>query len=81
MMAKYLDRGDEFAVQVEVNVGEVGRRPSVDHHLVQHQLVCGRLYTTPLLLLLRVVVVVNERNSGNLLISPSSECTANGIVG
>ena len=47
-----LDRGDEFAVEVEVNVGEVGGRPSVDHHLVQHQLVRGRLHTTPLLLLL-----------------------------
>ena len=80
-MVIYLDRGDEFAVQVEVDVGEVGGRPPVDHHLVQNQLVCRRLHTTPLLLLLRVVVVVNERNSGNLLISPSSECTANGIVG
>ena len=50
---KYLNRGDEFAVQVEVDVGEVGGRPSVDHHLVQHQLVGGWLYTAPLLLLLK----------------------------
>ena len=49
----YLDGGDEFAVQVEVDVGEVGGRPSVDHHLVQHQLVRGGLYTAPLLLLLK----------------------------
>ena len=56
-MAIYLDRGDEFAVQVEVDVGEVGRRPSVYHHLVQHKLVCRRFYTASLLLLLTVVVV------------------------
>ena len=28
-----LDRRDEFAVQIEVDVGEVGRRAAVDHHL------------------------------------------------
>ena len=79
-MAIYLDRGDEFAVQVEVDVGEVGRRPSVYHHLVQHKLVCRRFYTASLLLLL-AVVVVNRPNSRNVLISPSSECTADGIEG
>ena len=78
-MATYLDRGDEFTIQVEVNVGEIWGRPSVDHHLVQHQLVCGRLYTTSLLFFLRVIV--KYQNSKIMLISPSSECTANGIVG
>ena len=37
----YLDRGDELAVQVEVDVGEVGRGSAVDDDLVEDQLVCA----------------------------------------
>ena len=29
-----LDGRDEFAVEIEVDVGEVGRRAAVDHHLI-----------------------------------------------
>lgn len=38
-----LDAGHVFAVDEEVDVGEVGRGATIDHDLVQHQEIRGRL--------------------------------------